>query len=225
MTPTPIYLGITDDEALFRKGLRFLIEDFSDIELVLEAIHGQDLIEQLATQTPMPNVLLLDMKMPVLNGLETAKVIKAKYPDIKIVILSTYFSKAFVYNMIEIGAAAYLPKNSDPQEVEHTIKMVVEKGFYYNDEVVNIIRENLVNKKRYIKPSFEIKLTNREQEILQLICEQYTNTEIAQKLFISNRTVDGHRNNLLQKLQCKNTAGLVAIAIQQQLVTISPLQF
>lgn len=221
-----IHLAITDDEALFRKGMRALIEDFENISVILEAGNGKELLAQLEDIEELPDILLLDLNMPELNGIDTAKILHKNYPSLKIIILSTYFSKAFVINMIEIGAASYLPKNALPEEVEQTIQEVAAKGFSYNDAVMGIIRENMMQKTRpKIRTPFKIHLTSREQEVLQLICEQYTTTEIAEKLFISSRTVDGHRNNLLEKLNCRNTAGLVVFAIQQQLVQISPDTF
>lgn len=220
-----IRLAIADDEVLIRRGLELLIKDFEAIDLVMEADNGQDLLDQLAKADTKPDVLIMDMRMPVMDGVETAKRLSNEYPDIRIIILSTYFSKAFVLNMLEIGAAAYLPKNTSPEEMEQTIRGVMEKGFYYNDAVMGIVRENLTKKKKPSLPGFEVELTKREREILQLICEQYTNSEIADKLFISARTVEGHRNNLLQKLNCRNTAGLVAIAIQQDLIQIDSSRF
>jgi len=218
-----IKIALTDDEALFRKGMRSLIEDFEGMEVILEAASGTDLLQQLANTTPLPDVLLLDLNMANLNGIETAKVLQKDYPSIKAIILSSYFSKAFVINLIEIGASAYLPKNALPEEVAQTIQEVVTKGFSYNDAVMQIIRENMVQKNRpKLKTPFKISLTKREQEILELICNQATTAEIAKQLFISTRTVEGHRNNLLQKLGCRNTAGLVVFALQHQLVQINP---
>lgn len=220
---TPINIAITDDATLFRKGLRLLLEDYDDIKVVLEANNGQDLLDKL-TSTTLPDVLLLDLQMPILNGVDTAKILKERYPEIKIIILSTHYSKAFIINMIEVGASAYLPKDTAPDEVTLTIRNVHNNGFYYNKEVWTIIQDNMT-KKQNKKSSFTPQLTKREAEILQLICEQQTATEIAKKLFISRRTVEGHRNNLLQKLNCRNIAGLVAYAIQNQLVRINPTQF
>ncbi len=218
-----IKIALTDDEALFRKGMRSLIEDFAGMEVILEAAGGDILLHQLANSTPLPDVLLLDLNMANLNGIETAKVLQKSYPTIQVIILSSYFSKAFVINLIEMGACAYLPKNAQPEEVEQTIREVVDKGFSYNDAVMQIIRENMVQKNRpKLKTPFKISLTKREQEILALICNQATTAEIAKKLFISTRTVEGHRNNLLQKLGCRNTAGLVVFALQHQLVQINP---
>lgn len=221
-----IKIALTDDEALFRKGMRSLIEDFEGMEVVLEAGGGDILLHQLSTIPTLPDVLLLDLNMAALNGIETAKVLQQNYPAIRVIILSSYFSKAFVINLIEIGAAAYLPKNALPEEVEQTIREVMEKGFSYNNAVMEIIRDNMIQKNRpKIKTPFKITLTKREQEILELICNQATTAEIAKKLFISTRTVEGHRNNLLQKLGCRNTAGLVVFALQHQLVQINPDTF
>lgn len=221
-----INIAIADDEALFRKGMRALLEDFDGMQVNLEAENGQVLLDQLGQVSSLPAVVLLDLNMPILNGVATAKVLQKKYPEIKVIILSSYFSKAFVINLIEIGAAAYLPKNALPEEVAMTIQEVVSKGFFYNSQVMGIIRENMIQKNRpKINTTFKIQLTSREQEVLQLICEQATTAEIAEKLFISARTVDGHRNNLLQKMNCRNTAGLVVYAIQHQLVQIHPDTF
>lgn len=134
--------------------------------------------------------------------------------------MSTHFSRAFIVNMIELGAASYLPKNSEPEEVVETIRAVYSKGFRYNNQVMVYIRENMVAKHKP-KAQFPFELTTREKEILQLICEQNTTPEISKKLFISPRTVDGHRNNLLSKLNCKNVAGLVVFALQNEVVKIS----
>ncbi|GJM36378.1 MAG: DNA-binding response regulator [Saprospiraceae bacterium] len=219
-----ISIGIADDEALFRKGLRLLLEDFNDIKVIMEAEDGQDLLDRLAERDQHPEILLLDLKMPRLNGIEAAKILREDYPEMKIIILSTHYSKAFIINMIEIGAASYLPKNTIPEEVASTIRAVSHKGFYYNNEILEIMRENMMNKNiPKLKTPFEIEITQREKEVLQLICEQLTTTEIADKLFISPRTVDGHRNNLLSKLDCRNTAGLVVYALQNGLVEIKDL--
>jgi DNA-binding NarL/FixJ family response regulator len=221
-----ITLALADDEALFRKGMRSLIEDFGTIQVVLEAENGQDLLDQLATTSPLPDVLLLDLNMPVLNGIEAAKIIRQTYPDLKVIVLSTYYDKAFISNMIEIGASAYLAKNTQPEIVERTIREVVDKGFYYSQEVLEVIRANMLNKGKSKKQlPFDVRLSSRELEILELICNQYTTPEISKQLFISTRTVEGHRNNLMSKLNCRNAAGLVVFALQHDLVTPSLQRF
>lgn len=218
-----IQLAIADDEALFRKGMIALLHDGQDMEIVLEAGDGEDLLDQLRKSEKLPDVLLLDLNMPRLNGIEAAKIIRDTFPELKIVVLSTHFSNAFVLNMIEIGAAAYLPKNTDPDEMRQTILDVLANGFSYSRSVLEVIHQNLRQKSKPKLPlPFGVELTGRELEILQLICEEYTTGEIAEKLYISPRTVDGHRNNLLEKLGCKNVAGLVVYAMQHELVHISP---
>lgn len=221
-----IQVALADDEALFRKGMKLLLEDYEGISVILEAQDGAQLLQLLQQAPTLPDVLLLDMKMPNLNGVDTAKALQEQFPSIKIIVLSTYFSKAFIVNMIELGAGSYLPKNANPDEVVATIREVYNHGFSYNQAVLEVIRDNMLQKSKPKMPlSFGVEITSREKEILQLICEEYTTGEIAEKLFISPRTVDGHRNNLLEKLGCKNVAGLVVYAIQHQLVKISPETF
>ncbi|GAB4423818.1 MAG: response regulator transcription factor [Bacteroidia bacterium] len=220
----PIRIALADDETLFRKGMRILLEDFGDMAVVLEAADGLALLDALAACDTLPHIVLLDLNIPRLNGVETAKTLHRDYPAVRVVILSTYFSKKFILSMIELGASGYLPKNSLPETVGSTLREVHAKGFCYGDEVLAVIRENMTQKMRP-RVAFGPDLTEREREVLQLICEQYTAAEIANKLFISVRTVDGHRNNLLQKLDCRNTAGLVVYAIQHQLVDVPPDAF
>jgi DNA-binding NarL/FixJ family response regulator len=216
-----ILIALADDEALFRRGMRLILEDYPDLKVILEAENGEDLLSKIRASNELPEVLLLDLKMPGMTGIDAAEVIRREFPSILIVVISSHVSKAFILNMIEIGAAAYLGKNAHPDEVVETIRMVREKGFYYNTAVMEVIRDNMMGKNP-VKPqrSFEIELTGREKEVLQLICEECTTQEIADKLFISNRTVEGHRNNLLSKLGCRNTAGLVVYALQSGLVKV-----
>ena len=218
-------IAIADDEALFRKGIARLFEDFG-ATLAFEAANGQELLDKLEKAEELPDILLLDLNMPNLNGIDAAKKINILYPELKFIVLSTYYTKVFIVNMIELGAAAYLAKNASPAEMEETIKQVSLKGFYYDRNVMEVIRENILTKsKPRFKTPFGVNLSEREKEVLQLICEEMTTQEIASQLFISPRTVDGHRNNLLQKLNCRNTAGLVIIAVQEQLVDIKRLRF
>lgn len=219
---TPIHISIADDEALFRRGMRLILEDYPDLKIQFEAENGEILLQKIQESADPPDVLLLDLKMPVMDGIEAAKIIREKFPSILIIVVSSHVSKPFILNMIEIGAAGYLGKNADPEEVVETIRTVREKGFAYNSMVMEVIRDNITGKHIPKAHSFNapMELTSREQEVLQLICEELTNAEIAQKLFISNRTVEGHRNNLLSKLGCRNTAGLVVYALKYNLVQL-----
>lgn len=219
MSNTTIKLGIIDDESLFRKGMKALLSESEQLEVIMEAGNGQELLQQLSEGT-MPDVILLDLNMPVMSGVETTKALQKSYPELRIVILTTHYSKGFIVKMIELGAASYLPKNTEPEEVVDTLLKVAAKGFYYNDHVMNVIRENM---QRKIKTNrvIDVEISSREREVLQLICEQFTTAEIAEKLFISPRTVDGHRNNLLDKTGARNTAGLVVFALENKVIELN----
>jgi len=211
-----IRLAIADDETLFRKGITFILDKEKNIEICIQAENGNDLIKQLNNTNNLPEVILMDLKMPDLNGVETTKIVKKKFPDIKIIALTSYYSKPFIVNMMKQGAVAYLAKNASPTEVIYTINQVAVKGFYYDTNVMEVLEEASLKNPRKSKDSDEY-LTKREREVLKLICEQKTTTEIADLLFISPRTVEGHRNNLLVKTGSKNIAGLVIHAIENQI--------
>lgn len=216
-----IKIVLVDDEVLFRKGISFLLGRERNIEIVYEASDGSELITFLKKSNVLPDIIMMDLKMPFLNGVEATKILQKEFPEIRIIALTSYESKSFVANMIAIGAASYVVKNATPQELLMTINEVASKGFYYSDYVLKIIQENLLeekNTKSHMDSSF---LTNRELEVLKMICNQNTTAEIAEKLFISPRTVEGHRNNLLLKTESKNSAGLVVFAIQNELVVLN----
>ncbi len=214
-----IRIGLADDEELFRKGIAFILEREPDLEVVFEAENGQKLLDKLEQSNPLPDVVLTDLKMPMLNGIEATREVVKKYPSVKVIALTSYNTRAFIANMVDIGAAAFLVKNSTPKTVTHTVREVMNRGFYYNYQVMQIIQDELQGtSNRTIINADE--LTNREKEVLQLICQQATTHEIAEKLFISPRTVEGHRNNLLHKTASKNVAGLVLFAIRHNLVIL-----
>ena len=217
-----IKIILADDEQLFRKGILFLLEREDNFQILFEAENGQELIDKIDSKN-LPDVILMDLKMPVLNGVETTKIIHKKYPDIKIIALTSYDGKSFITNMIDVGASSYLLKNTNPKTVVHTINEVFSKGFYYDDKVMKTIHENLLSSSgKKVKSDLDKKLlSKREREVLELICAQCTTSEIAEKLFISPRTVDGHRNNLLLKTGSKNVAGLVIYGIQKKLIELA----
>ncbi|WP_204344196.1 response regulator transcription factor [Psychroserpens algicola] len=219
---TKITLAIADDELLFRQGLISILSKEKNLNILFDAEDGNHLMDQLRSAAEIPEIVITDLKMPGLNGVETTKLIRKEFPDIKIIALTSYFSKPFIINMISIGAVAYLAKNSTPKLMLTTINEVADKGFYYDEQVMKFIHEGLLNNNDQIKKSnFDTTyFTKREKEVLDLICKQFTTNEIAEKLFISPRTVDGHRNNLLLKTEAKNLAGLVVYAIQNKLVNL-----
>lgn len=207
-------IALVDDEALFRKGMQVLINQHPQLTTTLLAADGRDILDQLeANKNNLPHLLLCDLEMPIKDGVEVTKEVSKAYPEIKIVILSSHYEASLILKMIEIGASAFMPKNEQPIEFYNTLINVIEKGFHYNDFVVQLIREKMLYGSKSKKVSL-ISLTNREQEILSMICDQKTNKEIAEELYISSRTVEGHRNKLLDKTQSKNTAGLIIYAVE-----------
>lgn len=216
-----IKIALVDDEVLFRKGIAFLLQREDNIEIIFEASNGEELLSNLENTEIKPDIIVMDLKMPVLNGVEATKIIRKSFPDIKIIALTSYDTKSFIANMIQVGAVAYLIKNTTPKDLIHTINEVASKGFYYNDNVLKTIQETIVsskNSKGNLETSF---LSPREIEILQLICQQKTTLEIADHLFLSPRTVEGHRNNLLLKTESRNIAGLVVYAIQNEIAFLT----
>jgi DNA-binding NarL/FixJ family response regulator len=218
-----IKIILVDDEVLFRKGISFLLEREKNIDVIFEASNGNELISFLKENGNHPYIIMMDLKMPLLNGVEATKIIRKDFSKVKIIALTSYDSKSFVANMIDVGVVSYLIKNATPQELLTTINEVATKGFYYNDYVMQVIHENAMLTKK-AKSRFDSNfLTNRELEVLQHICNQKNTVEIGELLFISPRTVEGHRNNLLLKTECKNSAGLVVYAIQNKIVTLGNL--
>lgn len=222
-----IRIALADDEVLFRKGISFILQRKKNIDVIFEACNGEEMVSFLRENkinNTNPDIIIIDLKMPVLNGVEATKIIHSEFPEIRIIALTSYNTKSFIANMIDVGAASYLVKSTTPQELLTTINEVYENGFYYNDEVLQVIHECLVSPRKKTKGRFlEEQLTNREVEVLKLICKQNSGAEIAEKLFLSARTVEGHRNNLLRKTECKNMIGLIIYAINNEYVTIESL--
>ncbi|MCI2229312.1 response regulator transcription factor [Polaribacter sp. MSW13] len=219
-----INIAIADDEELFRKGMQFLLERESNLNVCYEAKNGKKLISYISTTKIIPDIILMDLKMPEMNGIEATKFIHKSHPNIKIIALTSYDGKSFITNMIDVGASSYLLKNTSSKMVIHTINEVFKKGFYYDEKVLKIIHENIKSSSgKRIKSDLDKNLlSKREIEILELIFEQYTTAEIAKKLFLSPRTVEGHRNNLLIKTKSKNVAGLIIYSIQKKIIEITP---
>lgn len=214
-----INLAIADDQLLFRKGMISLIREFKGIEVSIEADNGRHLLDQLRVYTGQIDIILLDMSMPEMNGIETMKVLKEEFPDIKVIILTVYNEDKFIITAVELGANGYLVKNADPSEVEKSIRTVVSHDFYFDDQTLEAMKKGLFTSRQKLSLNIISELTQREKQVLELICRESTTSEIAAQLFISERTVDGHRNNLLAKTGCRNTAGLVLFAVKHNLIT------
>lgn len=215
-----IKLIITDDHKMFREGIKNILNDREDIEVLYEAGSGEELLEKLSQQTA--DVILMDINMPGINGIETSKIIKKKYPNTHILALSTSDDDNYIIEMLNTGAKGYVLKSTGMEELISAIKTVAKGDSYFCKEASNVIINQLNTSKagKKQKSFSDIPLTEREIEILKLIAEGLTNKEIADRLFISVRTVDTHRRNLHQKLNIKNTAGLINYAVKNKILDI-----
>lgn len=219
-----IKLAIADDQVLFLKGLKLLIKSFEEIELVIEAANGQELLDAVALE--QPDVILMDLRMPVMDGLEATEKIKTQYPDIKIILLTMYDEERLINHMMKVGANGYLLKNEEPEILQQAIQAVVEKEFYFNDYVSKALLKGMQRNQKEVRPwkaADNLQFTKRELEVLALICREFTSAEIAKELFISSRTVENHRKSLLAKTGVRNTAGLIIYAIRHQLIQMEDL--
>jgi DNA-binding NarL/FixJ family response regulator len=212
-----IKVAIADDHKIFRKGVILSLKPYTNIRFVQEAENGEELLAGIAASAP--DVVLMDLRMPQKDGIETTKVLSKQYPHIYVLILSMHEDERFVSHMMENGANGYLLKNAEPQEIKKAITDVFEKGYYLNNFVNRILIKKAHSKQKAL-PSLtsDITISDKEKEVLQFICMEYTAQEIAQKMEISPRTVEAIKDRLMERFGSKNTAGLVFFAVKNNLV-------
>lgn len=213
-----INIIITDDHKLFRKGIYALLSDFDFIGEINEAGNGIELLSLLEKLNNLPDIILLDINMPEMDGVEAQKRIREIYPDVKVIILSMEDDEQFIIHLINEGVNGYLLKNADPEEMELALKKVMENDFYFSEGISSLLLKSLV--KKDINISKEEELNERELSILELICREKTAAEIADELNLSARTVEGYKRKLLEKTGARNMAGLVIYAVKNNLVSI-----
>jgi DNA-binding NarL/FixJ family response regulator len=219
-----IRIALVDDQQLFRDGMSVIIQQDPELHLQHCAESGALLLEKLEAEETLPDVLIMDMSMPGMNGMELHAILQQRYPTMKVLVVSMHDQPRFIMKMIEMGASGYLSKNSDARELIKAIKTIAANGFYFNEAMHAALQKGVLKKSGPLKSlnDIPIELTNRESEILQLICRECSTEEIADKLSISVRTVEGHRQNIILKVGCKNVAGLVVFAIKKELFTVIP---
>lgn len=212
-----IKVAIADDHKIFRKGVILSLRPYTNIKFVLEAENGDELLAGLADA--LPDVVLMDLRMPQKDGIETTKIISKQYPNMFVLVLSMYEDERFVSHLMENGANGYLLKNAEPQEIRKAIMDVFEKGYYLNNFVNRILIKKAHAKQKSI-PSLnsEITISDKERDVLRFICMEFTAQEIAQKMDISPRTVEAIKDRLMERFGSKNTAGLVFFAVKNNLV-------
>ncbi len=215
MENAPIRIALVDDQKLFRGGMKMILADRPDFEVVFEAKNGKQFFERLAFE-PV-DVVILDVEMPEMDGIETLERLRTTHDDIRVIMLTMHDSDRLINHLMELGANGFLLKDEDPDIVCKAVERVAAEGIFFRDYVSKALLKNNRNKMNIgslIKP----KISDREMEVLQLICKEFTSKEIAEKLFISYRTVEGHRRSLQEKTGSRNIVGLVMYAVQNGLV-------
>lgn len=216
MMKRKIKLALADDHTLFRQGLIALLNDYEELKVVTEVPNGLELVQSLK-EKPV-DVAIVDYEMPEMDGLETTRQIRLKYPDTKIISLTMHNSEELIMQLLDKGSNGFLLKDFDSEKVVDAIYAVIENGYYFNDHISKDMLHHVMKKKK-LKPRFGISaLTDKEIQIIRLICEEKTNKEISEILNLSPRTVEGSRAKIIQKINVKNTAGIVLYAIKNNII-------
>jgi len=216
-------IGIADDHLLFRKSLSLLVNSFEGMSVVVEAENGQQLISKVIDQ-PV-DVVLLDIQMPVMNGYETCKKLLTRFPDLKVMVVSQLSSRESIYKMMELGAHGYFTKNSNPDQLEIALRSVHEEGFYFGLELGTVIKEALLWEKKNPTEAGAIRelFSEREVQVLKMICKEKRSKEIAEAMFINIRTVESHRKHIMNKSNSKNIVGVILYALKHGIITVDEL--
>jgi len=212
---------LVDDHQIVRDGIKSLLSECSEIKVVGEADNAYDFFKILKNE--IPDVVLLDIALPKMSGIELAKIIKTDFPQIKILMLSMYTSEDFIFNSVKAGVQGYLPKNTTKAELTTAIKTVFKGKEYFSKLISDIILKSYVNSAKYGKELSSDKidiLTKREYEILFYVVDGLSNSQISEKLSISSRTVETHKTNILKKLNLNSTVDLVKYAIRNKIIEI-----
>jgi DNA-binding NarL/FixJ family response regulator len=211
-----IKIMVVDDHEIFRNGLIMIINKLKYAKVVAEASNGNDFLDKLPDA--LPDIIFMDIEMPGMNGIEATKLAREKFPDLKIIALSMFGEDEYLQHMIDAGVCGFLLKNINRDGLDRAIRCVIDGKNYYSEELMAIFARKYVEQDK--KAENDADLTKRELEVLQLIAEGLTDQEIADKLFLSMRTVNWHRANLIAKTGSKNTVNLITYAIKNKLVNI-----
>jgi DNA-binding NarL/FixJ family response regulator len=214
------YVSLVDDHVLLRQGLASLINSMNNLQVLFEADNGKDFIRQLKPSA-LPDLVLMDVSMPEMDGFSTARWLMVNYPHIKILALSMMDDEQIIIRMLRNGASGYILKNISPQELRLAIESVMANGTYFNNQVSNKLISSLYKCQDTVLGDFNLSnLKERELEFLKLVCTDYSYKQIADKMYVAARTVDGYREALFSKLQVKSRVGLAMFAIKSGLVNV-----
>jgi DNA-binding NarL/FixJ family response regulator len=217
-----IKIAIADDHTLFKAGVIELLQGQPDMQLLFETQNGKAFIEYILAEA-IPDIALIDLEMPGMNGMELTAYLHNNFPSIKVIIVSAYNYERYIAKLIESGASAFLSKSVTTAILFEAIRHTWQYGFYMTETAFKAMQKTSFSQKAYNTVNhIPVELTAREKEVLQLICRELTNQEIAERFSVSVRTIEGHRNNLLLKTGCRNTAGLVLFAIRHGFIEVLP---
>lgn len=213
-----IRIALADDHKLVRSGISIILNNQPDYVVVLQASNGKELLDKLGEARP--DVILLDLEMPILGGRETLIKIRDHHGNIPVLILTMHQNDAFIIQMMELGANGYLLKDTEPEEVVNAVEKVLESGFYFSEHVSLAMLQGLSNHRLREQDKLQGHgLSDREIDVLRLICEEMTTAEIGERLFLSPKTIEGYRKLLMEKTNSRNMAGLVLFAVKHKLIS------
>lgn len=218
-----IQIAIVDDEQLILEGIKLLLSIEKSITVGITSSNGVDFLEELSITAPenFPQIVLVDIQMQPMDGFELVEILRQRYPELKIIILSSHYKSSILGYMVKLGVSAFLPKNSDKKTFIEAITLVHKNGVFFTSEDHKMLFSYMNNppKKKSLFDTDD-ELTEREKDVVKLICEELTNQEIAEKLFLSPRTIESHRQRILDKIGAKNTVGIVIYAVVNQIYSL-----
>jgi len=218
-----INLAIVDDEVLILEGISLLFSNVGHINVVVKAQTGLELLDEIAEiqDADFPDIALIDIQMKPMDGFDLVEALRIKYPDLKIIILSSHYKSNVLGHMIKLGVSAFIPKNSKKEALLKAIESVHATGVFFTRRDQDMLMTFMKSKSKQPTLNNEPELSSREIDVLKLICQEYTNQQVADQLFISKRTVESHRQRILEKIGAKNTVGLVVYAVANNIHPIS----
>jgi DNA-binding NarL/FixJ family response regulator len=217
-----ITILIVDDHQIFRDGLKQLLSHFNYVGDIIEASNGKEALTILESTTP--DIVFMDIEMPIMNGIEATKIALSKYPDIKIIVLTTFQDEEYLDQMMNADVHGYMLKRSTRHEFDNALKKVYSGGNFFSDEIVSVLTRNLTKNRNAGTRNFQApQFTERESEILNLICKGFNNEQIGEMIHVSPKTVEKHKSSLFLKTETKNTVNLIIYAIKNGLIQIDEL--
>ena len=213
-----INIAIVDDDKLVVQLLSEFLQQQNFINHIISANSGNSFVQQLESVEELPDIVLMDLRMKNGDGISTIDILSEKYPTLKIIVLSSYYKSVFTGYMLKTGVSAFIPKETDKEDLIYIIKEVQHKGHYFSPDQIEKLRTQITDKTPKLHTHSKESLTQREKEVLEFICKQYTAKQIAEKMFVTTKTIEAHKSNIFLKTGVKNTVGLIFYAIQNNFI-------